>query len=117
MADELQALRAATGIEVVEADGVDTLNDLDGLAALITACDLVVSISNTTVHLAGALGTPTWVLLQDAPSRRWGQRGDGEPSHWYESVRLFRQDSSDDWTTPLDQVRAELAALQARRSG
>ena len=116
MADDLQALRAATGIEVVEAEGVDTLNDLDGLGALITACDLVVSISNTTVHLAGAIGTPTWVLLQDAPSWRWGQRGDGEPSHWYECVRLFRQDSSDDWTTPLAQVRAELAALLARRS-
>jgi hypothetical protein len=32
-------------------------------------------------------------------------------------VRLFRQESSDDWTPPLEQVRAELAALQARRSG
>jgi hypothetical protein len=117
VADDLQALRAATGIEVVQAEGVDTLNDLDGLGALITACDLVVSISNTTVHLAGALGIPTWALLQDAPSWRWGQRGEGESSHWYESVRLFRQNRSDDWTRPLEQVRGELAALQARRSG
>jgi tetratricopeptide (TPR) repeat protein len=116
VADDLQALQMATGMEVVEAEGVDTLNDLDGLAALITACDVVVSISNTTVHLAGALGVPTWVLLQAAPNWRWGQRGDGEPSHWYESVRLFRQNGSDDWTTPLEQLRAELAALQARRS-
>ncbi|MCS5690856.1 tetratricopeptide repeat protein [Cyanobium sp. FGCU-6] len=115
--DDLQALRKATGIEVVEAEGVDTLNNLDDLAALITACDLVVSISNTTVHLAGALGTPTWALLEDAPSWRWGQRGDGEISHWYASVRLFRQDRSDDWTRPLDQVRGELAALLARRVG
>ncbi|MCS5699178.1 tetratricopeptide repeat protein [Cyanobium sp. FGCU-52] len=115
--DDLQALRTATGIEVLEAEAVDTLNDLDDLAALVSACDLVVSISNTTVHLAGALGTPTWALLQDAPSWRWGQRGDGESSHWYESVRLFRQDRRDDWTRPLDQVRGELAALLATRAG
>ena len=43
---------------------VDKLKeDLDGLAALIELCDLVVSTSNVTIHMAGALGKDSWVLL------------------------------------------------------
>ena len=42
---------------------VDKLKeDLDGLAALIELCDLVVSTSNVTIHMAGALGKDSWVL-------------------------------------------------------
>ena len=40
---------------------VDNREDLDGFAALIEVCDLVVSITNVTVHLAGALAKETWV--------------------------------------------------------
>ena len=43
-----------TGIDVVQCSSVDNREDLDGLAALIEVCDLVVSITNVTVHLAGA---------------------------------------------------------------
>ena len=42
---------------------VDNKEDLDGLAALIEACDMVLSTSNVTIHLAGALAKETWVLL------------------------------------------------------
>ena len=53
----------ATGIEILQCESVDNREDLDGLAALIELCDLVVSIRNITIHLAGALGKETWVLM------------------------------------------------------
>ena len=62
--DEIREFREATGIDVVQCASVDNREDLDGLAALIEACDLVVSTSNVTVHLAGALAKETWVLLR-----------------------------------------------------
>jgi hypothetical protein len=48
---------------------VDNINDVDGLAALITACDAVVTV-NTTSHLAGALGVRTWVMAPNQ-TRIW----------------------------------------------
>ena len=60
--DEIREFKDATGIEVVQCASVDN-EDLDGLAALIEVCDLVVSTSNVTVHMAGALAKDTWVLL------------------------------------------------------
>jgi ADP-heptose:LPS heptosyltransferase len=33
--------------------------------------DLVVTIDNSTAHLAAALGVPVWVLLPFAPDWRW----------------------------------------------
>jgi hypothetical protein len=69
----------------------------------------VSSISCTTVHLAGALGKPTWVLLSDVPDWRWGLTGDS--SLWYPRLRLFRQQRRGDWSTVLQQLRGSLEEL------
>ena len=61
--DEIKEFKEETGIDVVQCASVDNREDLDGLAALIEACDMVVSTSNVTVHMAGALAKETWVLL------------------------------------------------------
>ena len=50
------ALRRDFGILIADASEIDEFNDLDGLATLIAACDAIVSIDNTTVHLGVALG-------------------------------------------------------------
>jgi tetratricopeptide (TPR) repeat protein len=109
VATEIAALRQERGIEVTVEPSVDNFRDIDGLASLIEACDLVISISCTTVHLAGALGKPTWVLLSDVPDWRWGLTGDS--SLWYPSLRLFRQQRRGDWSTVLQQLRGSLEEL------
>ena len=50
--DEIREFREETGIEVMQSS-VDNREDLDGLAALIEVCDLVVSTSNVTVQWRG----------------------------------------------------------------
>ena len=82
------------------------LQDMDELAALIAALDLVVSVPSTTVHLAGALGQRCWVLLSHAPEWRYAWRG--ETMLWYPSVRMFRQARSGDWSPVVAAVTAEL---------
>lgn len=74
------------GVSVWRCPGLDITEDLDGLAALIEACDEVVSIGNTTAHLAGALGKQTKVILTRSPNWRWLERSGR--SLWYESVRI-----------------------------
>jgi Flp pilus assembly protein TadD len=80
--------------------------DLDYLAAQIAALDLVISVDNSTVHLAGALGTPAWVLLPHVPDWRWQMAG--TTTAWYRSMRLFRQDASRQWDRVVNDVRAAL---------
>jgi hypothetical protein len=73
---------------------------------LIDACDLVISISNTTVHLAGALGKNTWLLLQKIPDWRWGI--DVDECLWYPNTRLIRQNEMGNWIEVMERVRALL---------
>jgi hypothetical protein len=83
---------------------------IDRFAAQIAAMDLVITIDNSTAHLAGALGIPTWVLLPFAPDWRWMLDRDDSP--WYPTMRLFRQPKPGDWQ-PV--VRSILKALAADR--
>ena len=104
--DEIREFKDATGIEVVQCASVDNREDLDGLAALIEVCDLVVSITNVTVHLAGALAKDTWVLLPYVANFWWlVERTD---SIWYPSLTLYRQPKLDDWDSVYGSIRKDL---------
>lgn len=68
---------------------IDQLVDLDGFAAQVAALDAVVSISNTTIDMAGMLGVPTLHIRDDKASAVWPQSG---PSPWYpDMIFLYQQ--------------------------
>ena len=67
----------------------DRLKDFRHTAAVIGQMDLVISVDTAVVHLAGALGKPTWTILQYAPDWRWFLERLDSP--WYPTMRLFRQ--------------------------
>ncbi|MBI2292882.1 MAG: hypothetical protein HYU73_21695, partial [Betaproteobacteria bacterium] len=90
----------------------EALQDTDELAALIAALDLVISVPNTNVHLAGALGQRCWIPLSHAPEWRYAWRGETMP--WYPSARLFRQARSSDWVPVIASVTAELGRSERR---
>jgi hypothetical protein len=78
------------------------------VAAAVAALDLVITVPTTVAHVAGALGTPTWVLAPRVATWRYLRRGERMP--WYSSVRVFR--SSDD--SSLDRfIRGVRRALDA----
>ncbi len=107
--EELAAMRRSTNVEVHDWPDADPLIDMDAFAAKIAALDLVVSVDNSTVHLAGALGVPTWVLLAHVPGWRW-MLGDSR-SVWYSAVRLFRQPTRGDWASVLGHVGRLLSQI------
>jgi Flp pilus assembly protein TadD len=88
------------------------LLDLDFSAAQIAALDLVISVSNTTVHMAGAISKPVWALLPRIPHWWWKMKGGR--SDWYPSVQLFRQQEARNWTPVLRQVELKLAECVAK---
>lgn len=83
-------LKAETGITVIQDPEIDPLADVDGQAAQIAACDMVLTVSTAAAHLAAALGIPTLVLLRQDWGQLWywGDRGEATP--WYPSARICR---------------------------
>ena len=73
--------------------------DFIDTAAVLVNCDLLISADSGVVHLAGALGVPTWVALRKIPEWRWGLDGDRTP--WYRSLRLFRQTCHGSWDSVI----------------
>lgn len=108
--EEAERFTREHGIPVHIEPTVDPTADLDGLAAQIDAMDLVVSTSNTTVHLAGALGVPTWIMLQRDHGLCWYWAYEGEQVPWYPSVRLFRCPSRQEWAPVIAGIGQRLVA-------
>jgi tetratricopeptide (TPR) repeat protein len=107
--------RPADAAMLAERRGViqiaDELADFSDTAAVMEQLDLVISVDTSTVHLAGALGRPVWVLLPYLPDWRWLLDRDTSP--WYPTVRLFRQDETRRWDSVVARVQAALSELIA----
>jgi tetratricopeptide (TPR) repeat protein len=75
-------------------------------AAIIANCDLVITSDSAVAHLAGGMGTNTWLLLKKVPDWRWGIEGD--TTFWYPSLRLFRQQERGNWEEVMERVAEAL---------
>ncbi len=106
--EDRRRLQRETGIELIHDSSVNPLENLDRFAAQVAAMDLVISIDNSTVHFAGALGVETWTLLPEVPDWRWGV--EGQKTHWYKKMTLFRQKSGDGWPEVIERVKERLEA-------
>ncbi|MBT4836173.1 MAG: tetratricopeptide repeat protein [Methylococcales bacterium] len=100
--DDLNELSTAHDINVFHDQEVDPLDNLDQFAAQLCNLDLVISIDNSTVHFAAALGIPVWTLLPYIPDWRWQLNSDTTP--WYPTMRLFRQTKRGDWESVFQQI-------------
>jgi Flp pilus assembly protein TadD len=106
---ELDALRDEAenaGVPIHFDTSVDQLSDIDTFAAQVAAMDMVITIDNSTAHIAGGLGIPVWLMLPFHPDWRWLVQG--ERSLWYPSMRLFRQPRLGDWISVVQNVTREL---------
>jgi len=107
VSNEIEDLKKHHNIDVIEVSDIDIYNNIDGLSALISACDHVVSTDNATVHLAGALGADTHVLLPVNQDWRWGL--ESSKSYWYETLKLYRQENLGEWNQTLKNLEMKLA--------
>ena len=82
------------------------LENLDDFAAQTSALDLIISTSNTTVHMAGALGKNIWTLLPYIPDWRWMLNR--EDTLWYPKMKLFRQHEIGNWPGVFSKVEVAL---------
>lgn len=110
-AAERTALENALGTSLTHIEGLDLREDIDGVAGLAAACDLVISVSSTVVHIAAALGRPTWVLVPASAANLWYWMRGETPTPWYDNVTIFRQSRLGQWSNVLLTVEQKLRAL------
>lgn len=84
--EELKLAKERFGITVHQPEGIDLKDDLDKVAALGKACDLVIGPMNATTNLTGAAGGTIWLL--HSQRRYWAMMG-SEESPWYQNTRSF----------------------------
>ena len=89
VAEERLAFDARHPGVLLRLEGLDPFADLEGLAAALVACGRLVSSSNVTAHVAGALGVSTQLIYLRgwAPFSYWVP-GPGSRSLWYPSVEV-----------------------------
>lgn len=75
-------------------------------AAALSNLDLVICNDTSLAHLAGAMGIPCWIILPYEVNWRW--HTDLSVCDWYNSVKLFRQHKSGDWTGVFADILQEM---------
>jgi tetratricopeptide (TPR) repeat protein len=101
-------LMNAHGITLTKIEEIDNFNDIDGLASLIDACDFIVTISNVTAHIAGALGKKVFLMVPYEKGKIWYWHDGLKISLWYPSVQIFTQTETGDWTEPVSDIKKQL---------
>jgi hypothetical protein len=84
------------------------VNNFLDTAGLMNQLDVVIGVDTAVSHLAGSLGRPTWIMLNNY-STDWRWLLDRDSSPWYGTVRLFRQPAMGDWTSVTKKVTQYLS--------
>lgn len=89
------------GIEIVDLG--NTFNNFNDTTAAMDNVDLFISSDNAVPHLAGAMGKPTYFMINKNNEWRWFL--DTKTTPWYKSFKLFKKkDENDSWDSLMNDV-------------
>lgn len=90
-------------------DKIDLFNDLDGLMSILKNIDVFVTVSNSTAHIAAAMGVKTLLICPKKSSIYFYWSNENNITPWYKNVEIFQVDKSIDIT--LDKIDKVLNSL------
>lgn len=98
---EIAEMEHRHGIKIHRLPWVTRGQDMDLLASLISACDEVIGVHTTALHLSSALGVKTTTLVH----RGSGWRYSGDDLIWYpESTKLWRKTPGESWRDCIERL-------------
>ncbi|MDA0872874.1 MAG: tetratricopeptide repeat protein [Proteobacteria bacterium] len=109
--ENIKKLKEKFDFDFDSTENIDKFNDLDSLAALISSCDFIITISNVTAHFAGALGIKTFLLVPYGAGRIW-YWSDESFSKWYPSIQILKQDNPSSWDLVFGKLENELLEIE-----
>ena len=104
---ERQSFYKKYGINLIKIKEIDNYDDIEGLAALIDACDFVVTVSNTPAHIAGAIGKKSYLMLPKGKGKLWYWSKESDQSLWYKSIKIMEQKEIGQWNEVIDELCAQ----------
>ena len=107
-AEELEWIEKHFPGKMINFEDLDQFNDFEGVAALMSALDIVICPTITPVELSGALGIETW-LLSSSFEVGWRKMGESFVDVWHNSTEHFEGDTPGIKQTIVDQLYRRLA--------
>lgn len=94
---DIEAAGELFGCEIYRDDSVDQLRSIEAFAAQLASLDHIVTVSNTTAHVAGAIGARCVALVPPAHGLHWYWGAEGETTPWYPTLTLVRRALGAPW--------------------
>ena len=96
-------------------DYTEEFNDFSDTASFIENMDLVIGIDTGVIHLACAIGKPTWMLSRFDGCWRWMTESNfGDKSPWYSTLKIYRQSNWNGWTDEIECIKRNLVECHSR---
>jgi len=80
--------------------------DYEHSMALAAACDLVICVNTSIVHVRGSMDMPCWTLTPHGHAWRYGKKDTLNP--FYNSVTQYHQDDGETWEPTIKKVARDL---------
>ena len=109
---ELDQARETLGLEIWQPPGIDLKDDLDDVAALCMALDLVIGPANATTNIAAAVGGKVWMVATPGAWPLLGTRR----NPWYPQMRVFIPDGFNHWSAVMAEVAGALSEMTIQAS-
>lgn len=81
----------------------EEFNSFDDTASAMKNLDLMISVDSACIHLAGALGIKSLLLLPYCTDWRWFDNT--QTTEWYSSVQIIKQVERQDWFKEIDKCK------------
>jgi len=104
---ELDEARETLGLEIWQPPGIDLKDDIDDVAALCMALDLVLGPATATTNIAAAVGGAVWMIATPGAWPLLGTRH----NPWYPQMRVFIPDGFNQWAAVMREVASALSDL------
>jgi tetratricopeptide (TPR) repeat protein len=103
---QIDELNKTENLEIHYDEDLDYYDDMYSLASLVQSCDMVITSSNVTAHIAGCLGVKTYLLLPKRSGKLWywtEEEGVAQSS-WYPSITIIEQEKDTDWGSAIEKL-------------
>lgn len=101
--EETHAFNVVNGTDIRHYGGA--IEDFTQTADLTSACDLVISVVTTIIHLGGALGVPVWCMVPQGATWKFT---DDPYNIWHPTVKQYHQEKHYIWQPMIEQIAGDL---------